>query len=54
MKENISNEKLNKQSCKTAVMRCFSINDMKKCAEFWNKKPIEQKYFLEFLKTIIK
>ena len=37
-----------------AVMRCFSIDDMKKCAEFWNRKPIEQKYFLEFLKTIIK
>lgn len=42
------------QCDKTAVMRCFSIDDMKKCADFWNKKPIEQKYFLEFLKTIIK
>lgn len=38
----------------TAVMRCYSIDEMKKCAEFWNKKPIEKKYFLEFLKTIIK
>ena len=36
------------------VMRCFSIDEMKKCADFWNKKPIEQKYFLEFLQTITK
>jgi hypothetical protein len=42
------------QCDKTAVMRCFSIEEMRKCAEFWNKKPIEQKYFLEFLKNIIK
>jgi hypothetical protein len=42
------------QCDKTAGMRCFSIDEMKKCADFWNKKPIEQKYFLEFLQTITK
>jgi hypothetical protein len=50
----VSKKSQTKQSCKTGVMRCFSIDDMKKCADFWNRKPIEQKYFLEFLKTIIK
>ena len=49
-----SNTDLKPQCVQTDVMRCFSIDEMKKCAEFWNKKPIEQKYFLEFLKIIIK
>ena len=27
----------------------FSKNDMKKCADFWNGKHIEQKYFDQYL-----